>query len=242
MNPEDRDLLAAELALGLLSGEDRFAAERLRDADAGFAGEVAAWEARFADFYLEIAEVAPDPVVWRRIMERLATDAPVRPAANDDRPVRGSGALPWKISTGLFGAMAAGLAVVLIVRPEPPAPPAPVVVQAPAETLVAQLNASDGSSMLAARLDTQQRQLRVRATAIPAGAGEPELWVIPAGGAPRSLGLVARDGETLVALVGDLDRLVADGATLALTLEPREGAPHAAPTGDILGAARITRL
>lgn len=236
MAPGERDMLAAELALGLLSGEARVEAETLRDTDPTFADEVTGWEERFAAFFAEIPVVAPSADLWPRIAARLAD--------NDDAPIATGGggrALPWKVATGLFGTVAAALALVLVTRPEPVAPP-PVVVQAPAETLVAQLNAADGGSMLAARLDGERARLRIRATAIPDGTGEPELWVIPAGGAPTSLGLIARDGQTDVALTTEIRRLIVDGATLALTLEPREGAPHTAPKGDILGTARITQL
>ncbi|HTG38304.1 anti-sigma factor [Sphingomonas sp.] len=238
--PEDMDLLAAELVLGLLPVGERTQAEARRAADPAFDAAVLAWERRLAPLYDEIADVAPDPSLWPRIEARL----PVAPAANDDRP---GTVLPWKVATGLFGTVAAALALVLITRPDPqPLPaPEPQVVQAPApapaETLVAQLNDGEGASMLAIRLDTDG-QLRVRATDIPDGTGEPELWVIPAGGAPVSLGLIAREGESRVALDGSRGGLLVDGATLALTLEPREGAPHAAPSGDILGTARITRL
>lgn len=238
---ESPDLLAAELVLGLLPADERAQSEALRERDPAFDAAVIAWEGRLAPLYDEIAEVAPDPALWSRIEARLPAVA-----ANDDVP---ASALPWKVATGLFGTIAAALALVLITRPEPqPAPepriveaPAPEVIQAPAETLVAQLNDGEGASMLAVRLDAGG-ELRVRATAIPAGQGEPELWVIPAGGAPVSLGLIAREGESRVALTGPRDGLLIDGATLALTLEPREGAPHQAPSGDILGTARITRL
>lgn len=236
-------LLAGELALGLLDGDELATAERLRRDDAGFAAQVAWWQEQFDGLYAEVPSVAPGDAVWPAIVARLPAATPV--AANDAGPAL----WPWKLAAGGFGALAATLALMLVTRPDPApveAPP-PVIVQAeptpvPTETLVAQLNDGEGASMLAARLEASDGRLVVRATAIPDGAGEPELWVIPAGGAPRSLGLIAREGESRVRLGGDLASLVADGATLALTLEPADGAPHSAPSGDILGTARITRL
>lgn len=247
MTPEERALLAGELSLGLLSGAERLAAERLRAEDPLFAAEVDAWDERFAGLYAEITPVAPTERVWGAVAQRLPAVAANDPGA----ALTGGGAGAWKWATAGMTAIAATLALMLVTRPEPVAPPPVVVAEAPeplppeplpTETLVAQLNDGEGASMLAVRLDPQGGVLRVRATAIPAGAGEPELWVIPEGGAPTSLGLIARDGESDVRLAADTGRLLADGATLALTLEPATGAPHAAPTGDILGTARITLL
>ncbi|TKD51250.1 anti-sigma factor [Sphingomonas baiyangensis] len=240
--PDDRDLLAAELALGLLDSDERADAEALIAGDAAFARDHARWEQRLAMLFDEVEEAVPGASVWERIDARIAPAAVPAPPANDDMPAHDP-ARKWKIATGAFGSLAAGLALALVLQPEPP-PPAPprVVIQTPDDVIVAQLQGSDGASILALRLDPVGERLLVRATAIPDGAGEPELWVIPDGGAPRSLGLVARDGETSVRLGGDLGRLLRDGNTLALTLEPASGAPHAAPSGDILATTRLTQL
>jgi anti-sigma-K factor RskA len=233
--PEDRGLLAAEYVLGLLEGDERVAAAALAERDPAFAAEVDAWEARFAAFYAEVAPVVPDRDLWPLIAARLP-----REPANDTAP----SVLPWKIATGLFGSIAAALALVLVTQPAPPVPapmPQPTAAPAPSDILVAQLVAGDGASMLAAAVDPMAG-VRINATAIPAGAGEPELWVIPEGGAPVSVGQIARTGEFTIRLTPEQQQLMRDGATLALTLEPADGAPHAAPTGAILGTARITRL
>ncbi|WP_245844203.1 anti-sigma factor [Sphingomonas spermidinifaciens] len=235
MGDED-DVLAAETALGVLEGEDRAAAEARRASDPAFAAAVEAWEARLAPFHEEVLPVAPSPDLWSRIEAALP-----RSAANDSRPAIGG----WRAAALSFGGIAAALALVLVTRPAtPPAPPAPPAQQQPAPApaaLIAQLPDAEGASMLAARYD-QGDALDVRATAIPEGPGEPELWVIPADGAPVSLGQFARSGASRLALAPTTRALLRDGATLALTLEPAEGAPHAAPSGTILGTARLTRI
>lgn len=48
MSPEERDMLAAELALGVLEGEALAQALRLKLADKAFAVQVEAWQARLA--------------------------------------------------------------------------------------------------------------------------------------------------------------------------------------------------
>ena len=57
--PEDDDLLAAEMALGLLEGEDRAAARARLMQDRDFARSVADWQERFVAMTDDIAPVAP---------------------------------------------------------------------------------------------------------------------------------------------------------------------------------------
>jgi anti-sigma-K factor RskA len=67
----------------------------------------------------------------------------------------------------------------------------------------------------------------------------PELWLIPPGQAPRSLGLVSLDQSRTVAVPADLRAALADGSVLAVSLEPPTGIPHAAPTGPIVAKGAI---
>jgi len=61
-----------------------------------------------------------------------------------------------------------------------------------------------------------------------------ELWAVPPGGAPRSLGLVAvREKDTLL-LKAKADQSLGDAAILAVSLEPSGGSPTASPTGPVL--------
>src|SRR5262249_58780396 len=68
--PED-DLLAAELALGVLEGAERTAAVQPAARDRAFALLVEAWEQRLAPWAAEIREVSPPPQVWDRISSAL---------------------------------------------------------------------------------------------------------------------------------------------------------------------------
>ena len=71
----DDELLAAEYALGVLTGTDRAAAQRLLERDRNFARMVAAWEQRLAPWAGEIAEVSPPPQVWEAIAAALPAAA-----------------------------------------------------------------------------------------------------------------------------------------------------------------------
>lgn len=245
MSPDDR-LLAAEVALLLLDGEElRTALVRVRT-DSDFADAVRDWERSFAPLFDEVAPVEPGAGVWDALVARIARTAGQERSASPELPADFSrtrrAARTWRaVAVGAM-AIAAALLLALLLRPVPSLPPAISVPQAPSESIVAQLSDDEGGAILTARLDLSDDRLRIRPTAIPDGAGEPELWVIPADRTPRSLGLIRRDAASEILLPADLRAQFADGATLALTLEPAEGAPHAAPTGTILSTARITRL
>jgi anti-sigma-K factor RskA len=59
---------------------------------------------------------------------------------------------------------------------------------------------------------------------------------------PRSLGLVSTDGVSRVSVAASTRSLLRDGATLAITLEPREGAPHRAPSSAPIAAGKISTI
>jgi anti-sigma-K factor RskA len=70
----------------------------------------------------------------------------------------------------------------------------------------------------------------------------PELWLIPAGGAPRSLGLVSIDRAHTVQVPASLRNDLINGSVLAITLEPSGGAPRGVPTGPVIAKGDIANL
>ena len=82
---EERQALAAEHALGLLSGEDERRARELAAADSAFAREVARWRGRMAPLAEEIEAAAPPASVWDGIERETAGRAP---ANDNDLPGR----------------------------------------------------------------------------------------------------------------------------------------------------------
>lgn len=228
-SPEERDLLAAEFALGVLEGPDRVQALRLQLSDRGFRTAVIAWQERLAPLFDEIPEIVPDPATWPRIA-----------AALDDRRSTGmAGRLrAWRFGAFGAGAVAAGLALVLALQPmRAPAP------QPPAQPgAIAQLQGKAGEPLVVAHYDPASGRLRVRASGLPESPRVPELWVIPAGGAPHSLGQIARAGPSELTADAPTRALLRSGSTIAVTLEPADGKPHAAPTGDILSTAPLSSL
>ena len=224
--------LAAELALGVLEGEERAEALRLSLANPAFAAMVATWQGRLDPLGEDFAEVPP-PDVWRAIEARL--DGEQRSA-----PVRSLRL--WQGLAAGAGALAATLAAIMVLGPATPREETgPVVAAAPARTVIAQLSGADGT-LLAASIGPQAQYLDIRAVALPETPLTPELWVIPADGVPRSLGLIARAGTTQVKLPENLRPLVTDGALLAVSLETVAGAPHTAPSATPIAIGKISAI
>jgi anti-sigma-K factor RskA len=69
-----------------------------------------------------------------------------------------------------------------------------------------------------------------------------ELWLIPAGDKPHSLGLIAPGRPVRIEVPRDLvDRIGANSA-LAVSLEPPGGSPTGQPTGPVIASGRLTSL
>jgi anti-sigma-K factor RskA len=221
---DDPEILAGELALGLLEGSDRAAALRLMLADPGFARRVYAWRAYLAPFDDAIAELSPPTGLWRSIDRRLS-------GADRGALVR------WRAAAIAATALAAALLGVIALRA-----PAPlrVPVAAPAPQLVAQLGAPQATALLAVYED-QGGNLIVRPAVVDAHDRDAELWVIPKGGKPVSLGVIARDRPTRVAL-GTRRSLLSRDAILAVSLEPIGGSPTGQPTGPVVAQGAISTI
>lgn len=227
LRPEEEDIaLAAELALGLLAGEDLAAARRRQLADPAFAAAVEHWVLDFAPLALGGAAAAVPAGLWQRIAARLPGEA--HPTVVALRR--------WRATAIAASATAAVLLAILLLRPVPQ----PVVLPPP-PVVVAQITGTAGAAF-AARYDAEQGMLHVRTEAMPASRRAPELWVIPAGGKPISLGLVAARGNRDMAVAPAHRALLAEGATLAVTMEDAATAPHAGPSGPPVAAGRITIL
>jgi len=227
LTPSERDDLAAELALGLLEGEERAKALRLCLADPSFAAQVEAWGHRLSPMLDLTPEQSPPGHIWSAIEARIGGALSGRPAA--ERSVRRLRF--WQGSALLSGAIAACLAVVLVTRPAPQPTPGAVG--------LSQLADAQGAATMAISYDPQSGVLRMGTSQIASGTKAPELWVIPADGVPRSLGLINPQGGKH-AVNKELRAFLQNGATLAITLENAATAPHAAPTSAPILTGKIS--
>lgn len=224
--PELQRKLAGEYVLGTLHGGARRRFEQLLAQDRSLQQEVHIWERKLAPW---LHAVKPEPVpgrVWLSIQERLGQ----RPA-----PARDTGAF-WRWLGLGSTAVAAALALVLVLRPAP-TPPAPLPV---ADLAVLSSAQSEPAWIVRRRGDATLELSELRHENLPAGR-DLELWAIPEGGAPQSLGVLHRKGATHAEItLSDTARArLAAGKVLAISLEPRGGSPTGAPTGPVLFTGKL---
>ena len=239
MSPEDRDLLAAEYALGALDGDDLARARSLAASHAGFRAEVERWTGRLSPLLDEVAPASPPDALWPKIEQRIGAQAagPPQPGANVVQLRRRVGL--WRGLAAGATALAASLALVLVTQP--PRTVAPVQAAAPAP-LVAMLGDESRDMKLVASFDPASGRLMVAAASdMPADPGHAhELWMIPADGKPRSLGTMP--GPKMRAqLPMPMARQFREGVTLAVSVEPMGGSPTGLPTGPVIASGKLER-
>ena len=228
----DDDLLAAEYALGVLDANRRREAAVRTEAEPAFAMEVARWEERFAPWLDAIAPVPASAAVWERVRDTLWTEAAPRPSATPLWQRLGF----WRgVAVGSTGLAAAAVATIFMLARHlpPPAVPAPIV--APAQLVVVSLRHEDGSTAYTGTLDPATGRLILVPVQLQGDvATSPELWLIPAGERPRSLGMIARDRAMTVTIPAALRASVRADSLFAISLEPAGSGPHAQPTGPVV--------
>lgn len=229
---EEEELLAAELAFGLI------AAETIPDLGArvarnpAFAAAYARWQDRAASLFTDVGET-PSSAVWSGIEVRL-------PANNGALRGRES-ARGWRVAAFAASAAAMLLAVVLVERPTRTMvanPSVPVVAQPP---LVAILSSGE-KSVVAVSFDRVSGRLTSTPNALQIGNHAAQLWVIPADGKPRSLGLIATRAPGWSKAPAPAAAAILPGVTLAISVEPSGGSPTGRPTGPIILKGKVSAI
>jgi anti-sigma-K factor RskA len=230
----ERELLAAEHALRLLTSEELMEASRLEADDPAFRSEVDVWNVRLAPFLTEIAPVKPGPELWHRIERALAGPQQSADVITLRRKVR-----RWQVLSGLAAAAAAVLALVALPSLLTPPTARPAAPQA-APVLIASLGDPKTPGAVAVTFVPARMELLVTASAIEREVGRDyQLWIIPAGGSPISLGLVPTDQSAKRRLPQDLASRFHAGATVALSVEPTGGSPTGQPTGPVVASGPL---
>ncbi|SDY13445.1 Anti-sigma-K factor RskA [Variovorax sp. YR266] len=238
-HPELLELLAASHALGTLRGGARRRFEALAREQAPVRAAALVWQGRLAGMTELQTSIAPDPAVWTRIRNMIDAEQSAlaierqRDAANakaDSEPRQGG----WLRSLALWrGATAAGaLATVLAVavglnlRDQ--------LHNAPAVQYVAVLSDDKDAASMLVTFDPKKKQLVLqRVGGFNEGNDKSlQLWALPPGGAPRSLGVLDNaPGLRLAASESDVHAVPA----LAITLEAKGGVPPGSgPKGPVL--------
>ncbi|WP_338488618.1 anti-sigma factor [Pseudomonas trivialis] len=217
-----RRALAADYAIGLMPATARRRFDALLLNDAALRAELGHWQEALASLTGSLPERAVPDHVWSAIQARIEPQRLHVPAKK-----------PWWMKMRLLATVCALIVAVLI------------GVLYPRDTGLAYrttLVAADQQPAL--RIDTFADHLQVEPLAIAAltPAQTLELWVIPAGGKPISLGLVPTAGRGRIQLSEAQQTLLKAPATLAVTLEPEGGSPSGQPTGPVLYKGQLASL
>jgi anti-sigma-K factor RskA len=222
--PALQQALAAEYVLGTLRGAARLRFEELARGDEALRRAIGQWENFMLPLASTLPETEPPARVWRAIEARLGP----RPAEAPEPSLWSSLAF-WRFA-------GAGLAVVVLallfqlasVKP----PPAPTLVSVlSAQDQVARILVERRDGMLRVRMVKPWRTL---------GGQDLELWVVPKEGAPRSLGVVPYDRDSEIRRA-DLEAVLSEGISFAISREPAGGSPTGQPTGPVLCTGSIAR-
>ncbi len=237
--PELLDGLAASYALGSMRGLARNRFETLAREHPGIRAAALLWQERLASLTEIQTEVTPSPNVWKRIELALALEtqgatkqtpnAETIPARSASRLIDQAGrdlrrALVWWRSAALAGALASVVALVMFAPWR----------AAPEHQFVAVLADDQSAANLLVSFDPKQNSLHLKRVGQYREAADKslQLWALPPGVAPRSLGVLGEGMELKLKLAGRQDLAV---PLLAVSLEPKGGVPsEKGPTGPVL--------
>jgi anti-sigma-K factor RskA len=229
---ERLDQLAAEFALGTTPSRVRRRLRAIAGRDPVVADALTFWERRLATFADTITAVTPPPRVWERVTARLGLV---------DGSARGAAAMRWWERLSVWRGLAVASVVVAIALgilqfARPPAPAtSPIVV------VLAGADAKPALIVTAAR-DERFLTLKPIANTTPAPGRVFELWALPQGGAPRSLGVIPAGNVVHVPLPSPAAEALTNIPSLAVSLEPPSGSPSGQPTGPVLFSGSVERM
>jgi len=226
--PEDDELLAAELAFGLLDPAERQAAETRLVSDAAFAQAHARWQG-YAAAMVDHPGEAPSASVWSAIEARLP--------ANDVAPAAPASLRWWQAGTLVASAAAVVLGVVALHKPQTIIERVPVA-QAASAPMVAVLTGKKG--FVTVSFDPASGRMTSAVTGLDIGDHSPQLWVIPADGKPRSMGVMNASAPGWAKVPATASSVMAAGVTIAVSVEPVGGSPTGQPTGPVILTGKLT--
>ena len=225
---EGERLTAAEYVLGVLGAAERRQALQRLAHDEAFASEVAFWEERLGVLADAVAPVAPPDRAWSRIARAVRMPDPSQP-----RESLWQSLAFWRsFAIGAAALAAASIGGLTFVAISPPRAP-----------LLATLGTSSGQPTFVAAINAGGTSL----TVVPAAllTQDPramELWLIPAGDKPHSLGLISPARPVRIDVPRELAARMTPDTALAVSMEPPGGSPTGQPTGPVIAAGKLTSL
>ncbi len=228
-HPDLLDRIAAQYALGVLRGGARRRMEQLAREEPAVRAAIGHWQVRLSGMAELQASAEPVEAVWCGIEQRLGWK-PV-PSAGAAQPSwwRKLWAAPvfWRGAAAamtVVAVLAVGLGWQMTQRTQSPSSQTAVV---------AVLNNAQSQPAVLVSWDAAARQLlvqRLDETVVP-GQQVLQLWALPEGGKPQSLGVIGRERAARLALA----RLPAAVPALAVSVEPPGGSPDPdGPSGPVI--------
>lgn len=219
--PTLRRALAADYAIGLMPAAARRRFEQLLLEDAALRAELANWQHSLASLTDAVPEQPVPDHVWRGITARI-----------DPQELH----VPEKRSFWNWMRVTAAvcsLAVVVFLS---------VLYNRDEARYSATMLSADAQPAL--KVEAHANYLNVEPLALAAVTPEQslELWAIPAGGKPISLGVIPAGGKGKVELSEAQRALISKPVTLAVSLEPKGGSPTGQPTGPVLYQGALAAL
>jgi anti-sigma-K factor RskA len=223
MKPDDPELvdrLAAEYVLGTLRGRARRRFERWRASTPLVEQRCRYWEEQLVHIARGLKPIQPPARVWSAIRKRLN----LSPDVSARRWVR-------NLSLAASVLLVVGLAGLLYWRSLP----------AVRATAVATISAPSGEALWQVEVFGATNRLTLHAAKLPARppGHDYELWALPKGGNPVSLGLLPAEGTSKRALTAIQMAALASSSQVAVSIEPMGGSPTGQPTGAVLFVAAL---
>jgi anti-sigma-K factor RskA len=223
MKPDNReiiDALSSEYVLGTLRGPARRRFERWRTSIALVDQRCRFWEERLMRLAIRLTPLQPPAHVWLAIQRRLNL-TPSRRALHRMR----SFALAASVLLVL------GLTALLYWRGD----------QTMRPTAVATISSKLGEHIWELEVLGNTQRLVVHAVQLPARppGRDYELWALPKGGSPVSLGVLPAAGASSRILSVVQKQALANSSQVAVSVEPRGGSPIGQPTGEIIYVAPL---
>ena len=226
---EESEVLAAELALGLLEDDELEAAQARLGTDPVFAAMVREWHERLAPLADELTLVMA-PARAKVMIDRALGHSQIPELQSETRGA--GGMMRW-----FWGALAAAAVVVAFLVIPPMLRDIPAGFQPEFATDIV---AGDLGLQVHAGVDADDRTMVVvlEDGAVPEGRDYQIWWLENENAEPISLGLLPRSGAISFPMPDGT--APAAGPLIALSDEPEGGSPTGLPTGPVIGIAALT--
>lgn len=230
---EKDDLLASELAMGVLNKQDLAVANARFDTDPEFRLMVEDWQTKLSPMLDSIDNIKPASSVWENIA------ASTIGTTQSEKNGLWRNLAFWRGASFVTGGIAtASLAALIFFNTPEKLSPANTTIP-----LVASLTSEGKLPAFLARFDPQTKKLLIKVgIQNEKETRVAELWLIPADGIPRSLGVLDDSGKAALKITDQNKKLFLKGNTLAVSLEPQGGSPTGAPTGPVIASGKLQFL